>query len=240
MVVTLSTLSKGKYRQLYECLGSPFQGQHCLPQLGKPLEKVWVNKACSGFNLAGNSRSAGLHHSERKQKNKFTVATWNVRTMLDNDTRPERRSALIDIELSKYNIDIAALQETRMEGEGQLQERHYTFYWIGKTSGRRDAGVAFAVHNNLAKSLPKLPTGFSERLMSLRLHIGKSQHLTLFCIYAPTMSYSDEDKESFYQELKNCLEKVPKEDKLLVLGDFNARIGCDYVTYPEVIGKFSK
>ena len=73
--------------------------------------------------------------------------------MLDNDTLPERRTALIAKELSRYNIDIAALQETRIEGQGQVQESTHTFYWIGKTNERRDAGMAFAISNEITKKL---------------------------------------------------------------------------------------
>ena len=112
-------------------------------------------KACSVYNLAGSPWPAGLHNSGRKTKKKMklTVVTWNVRTMLDNDTLPERRTALIAKELSRYNIDIAALQETRIEGQGQVQESTHTFYWIGKTNERRDAGMAFAISNEIAKKL---------------------------------------------------------------------------------------
>jgi len=49
------------------------------------------------------------------KKIKFTVATWNVRTMLDKETRPERRTAMIAKEIERYKIDITALQETRLK-----------------------------------------------------------------------------------------------------------------------------
>ena len=95
---------------------------------------------------------------------KMNVATWNVRTILDkdNDTRPERRTALIAKELHRYNIELAALQETRQEGQGQVQEKEYTFSWSGRVDGRREAGVALAISNKFASkltSLTFLPTG---------------------------------------------------------------------------------
>ena len=48
---------------------------------------------------------------------KITIAQWNVRTLLARETtnRPERRTALVAMELAKYNIDIAVLSETRLE-----------------------------------------------------------------------------------------------------------------------------
>ena len=64
----------------------------------------------------------------------LNVATWNVRTLLDREDsdRPERRKALIARELSRYNIDIAALSETRLAGEGALRMRsrlHILLEW---------------------------------------------------------------------------------------------------------------
>ena len=144
--------------------------------------------------------------------------------MLDNDTRPERRTALIAKEL----------------GQGQLQEKKYTFFWSGRADERREAGVAFAIHNQIAKKLPSLPTGTSERIISLRVPVVNQRFLCVICVYAPTMLYSNEDKEAFYQSLGEVVDKVPKEDKLLILGDLNARVGNDYTAYEGVIGKFGK
>ena len=53
----------------------------------------------------------------------MTIAQWNVRTLLDRETtnRPERRTALVAMELAKYNIDIAVLSETRFHASGSLK-----------------------------------------------------------------------------------------------------------------------
>lgn len=53
----------------------------------------------------------------------FKLITWNVRTLLDIDeNRPHRRAMLIAEELRHYKVDIAALSETRLLGEGALKE----------------------------------------------------------------------------------------------------------------------
>ena len=51
----------------------------------------------------------------RQRRQLLTFGQWNVRTLLDREgpNRPERRTALVAMELAKYNIDIAALCETR-------------------------------------------------------------------------------------------------------------------------------
>ena len=160
--------------------------------------------------------------------------------MLDSDSQPERRTALIAKELARYTIDVAALQETRLGGQGQIQESTHTFFWIGKTAGRQDAGVAFAISNNIAGKLSSLPHGISERLMHLRIPLAKERFLSVINVYAPTMTYTDEEKEGFYEELAAVVDAVPASDKLLILGDFNALVGKDYRTHRGVLGKFGK
>jgi len=54
------------------------------------------------------------------------------------------------------------------------------------------------------------------------------------------MTYSDEEKEAFYQKLAETVDRVLQQDELLILGDFNARVGKDYGTYEGTIGKFGK
>ena len=45
-------------------------------------------------------------------KKKLSIATWNVRTLLDlkDADRPQRQTTLVGREFDRYNIDIAALQ----------------------------------------------------------------------------------------------------------------------------------
>ncbi|VDM03006.1 unnamed protein product, partial [Schistocephalus solidus] len=83
----------------------------------------------------------------------LTLAAWNVRSLLDSprSNRPERRTALVARELARYKVDIAALSETRFAEQGQLEEvgAGYNF-WSGRPKAeRRDAGVAFAIRNDI-------------------------------------------------------------------------------------------
>ena len=83
-------------------------------------------------------------------------AQWNVRTLLDRETtnRPERHTALVAMELAKYNIDIAVLSETRFHASESLHDLEYTFYWSGKPNGeRREAGVGFAIKMDIVAKL---------------------------------------------------------------------------------------
>ena len=161
---------------------------------------------------------------------------------MDNERseRPERRTAFVARELRQYDIDIAALQETRRAGEGQLTETGagYTFFWKGKEENEQIIhGVGFAIKNELVRNLEELPIGVNERLMTLRLKLNSNDQATVISAYAPTLLAEPEDKEIFYYTLDSVLSQVPRSHKIILLGDFNARVGRDHSVWGNVIGK---
>ncbi|BHF79472.1 hypothetical protein SprV_0702259200 [Sparganum proliferum] len=154
--------------------------------------------------------------------------------------RPERRTALVARELPRYKVDIAALSETRFSEQGQLEEvgAGYTFFWSGRPrTERRDAGFAFAIRNDIVGRLPCLPQGINDRLMSLRLPLQwGGKFATIISAYAPPMTSPDAARDKFYEDLHALLATLSKADKLIVLGDFNARVGTDYTAWRGVLG----
>ena len=71
------------------------------------------------FILVGRPRSTGIHLSGKNLRKFVKLATWNVKTLLDRDeVQRMERSAVVAKELEKIGVDIAALQETRLEGSG--------------------------------------------------------------------------------------------------------------------------
>ncbi|XP_016345583.1 uncharacterized protein LOC107691490, partial [Sinocyclocheilus anshuiensis] len=148
--------------------------------------------------------------------------------------------ALVAKELARFNIDIAALCKTRLASEGQLTETGggYTFFWCGRSSDeRRESGVGFAVKNYLVCKLASLPKDVNDRLMTLYLPLPSGKQATLISAYAPTMTNLDEVKDKFYEDLDALLSSVKRTDRLILLGDFNARVGSDNSAWDGVIGK---
>ena len=146
---------------------------------------------------------------------------------------------MIARELGRYQVDIATLSETRFSDKGQLSEigGGYTFFWSGrKSSKRREAGVGFAIKNQLVKKLDDLPEGLNDRLMKLKLPLGKKKTATLISAYALTVTNPDDVKDKFYEELEALISTVSQSDKLILLGDFNARVGKDHHAWEGVFG----
>ena len=167
---------------------------------------------------------------------------WNVRTLTDSSKaeRPERRTALVVRELGRYNIHVAALSETGLANEGQLTEvkAGYSFFWSGRGSKERcEAGVGFAIRSDLVSKITSLSKGVNDRLMILRLSLRDKRHATIISACAPTMTNPEEIKDRFYEDLEVLIASVPKDDKLVFLGDYNARVGSEYQAWEGVIGR---
>ena len=71
----------------------------------------------------------------------------------------------------------------------------------------------------------------------MRLPLSDNKHATIVSAYAPTMTNTDEVKDKFYNDLDDVISAAPRTDKLILLGDFNARlVGTDHQTLEGVIG----
>ena len=66
--------------------------------------------------------------------------------------------------------------------------------------------------------------------MVMQLQLTNEPKATLISAHAPTMTHHEDVKDQFYEQLDALIAAVPKSEKLLILGDFNARVGTDHHT----------
>ena len=176
-------------------------------------------------------------------------ATWNVRSMLDTEGSVEtarqrqnthhaedRKVDLVVRELERYNIKVAALQETKWMGNH--------VYHVGDsvllTAGRpvpetqqpvqRGEGVAIVLSGSAISAWRaggERWKAWSSRLISASLAIGGSRGPVFHVIscYAPTRRASREHKDNFINLMEQALAAIPSHEPYIILGDFNARVG---------------
>ena len=69
---------------------------------------------------------------------------------------------------------------------------------------------------------------FSSRVIMARVRCqwrSNVSFVTIVCVYAPTAKAPPTVRYSFLEQLQNTLDDVPQGDTLVMLGDFNARVG---------------
>ena len=114
----------------------------------------------------------------------------------------------------------------------------YTFFWKGLPhDGSRIHGVGFAIRTSLISQITESPIGVNERLMTLHLPLAKGRYMTVLSAYAPTLISDEATKDSFYDCLRATLQAVPHNDRLVLLGDFNARVGTNHNVWAGVVGR---
>ena len=97
-------------------------------------------------------------------------------------------------------------------------------YFSGKEF-KHEQGVGFLVHKDIVKSVMGCRP-ISSRLMTVRLRASPF-NITIIQVYAPTSSYDDSEVDEFYREFQSLVDQTPKQDILVVQGDWNAKVGED-------------
>lgn len=145
-----------------------------------------------------------------------------------------RKTAVIDRELARLNVDVVCLQETRPADSGTIKEANYTFFWQGKPSAEPlQHGAGFAVKKLLA--FTETPSAGTERILGLWLSTTSGPG-NLISMYAPSLCSSSEEKDQFYEALDEMVPRIPSTEGLYLLGDFNARVGADHEAWPTFLG----
>ena len=73
------------------------------------------------------------------------------------------------------------------------------------------------------------------RMISIHFQ-GKPFSTMVIQAYAPTSNTEETEVECFYEDLQELLELTPQKDALLIIGDWNAKVGSQET--PGETGKF--
>nr|KAG5687084.1 hypothetical protein BaRGS_017102 [Batillaria attramentaria] len=76
----------------------------------------------------------------------------------------------------------------------------------------------------------------SPRILSARFN-SKGRKVTILQCYAPTNMADEEEKENFYEQLQAVLDKAPRRDLKILMGDLNAKVGTDNTDRELIMGK---
>ena len=146
---------------------------------------------------------------------------------------PPGRAAIIGRELLRLNIDVAALSGTKLPGNDELVRRKYSYLFSGiPDSEELQEEVAIAIRSNVRHSIQ------SWKAVSPKIVTARQHHATIIAVYAPTLRNPEEEKTAFYDDLHHTMDGVPKKDFIILMGDFNARVGRDHTIWPDVTGHF--
>ena len=130
-------------------------------------------------------------------------------------------------EMIRMDIDVLGISETFWKDTGDFRynlpyEEEFRVIFAGGNDHRK--GVAFIIRG-IAKDSVINYNLKSERIIIARVS-AQPKNILLCQSYAPTIADSDEEIENFYEEVENAISEIKQwNDIVLLMGDFNAKIG---------------
>ncbi|XP_072037122.1 craniofacial development protein 2-like [Amphiura filiformis] len=61
--------------------------------------------------------------------------------------------------------------------------------------------------------------------------------MTILQVYAPNTADCEEMVDEFYDLLQTTVNKTPKSDVLIIMGDLNAKVGTNWQQWENILGK---
>ena len=150
-------------------------------------------------------------------------------------------------ELRRLGVAVAGIQETKWFGSDIWTADGYTLLHSGRSLPEegdpqvRNEGVGILLDKDATaawKDAGESWDAISSRVVKARLKVARSGqrrpggsrmtsdiYMSVVSAYAPTAKAPPGVKAKFFEELQDGLNSIPAGDTLVVLGDFNARVG---------------
>ena len=153
----------------------------------------------------------------------------------------ERKASLMVGELKRYGVNVTGISETKWFGQSVYDIEDFTIIHSGRhvpdeAPLHRSEGVGIVLDTAMAAAWREAGEEWkavSPRVVRARLKLSSDvrhptyMYMTIVSVYAPTFRSSAEEKERFYSDLQLTLDEVSQQDLLMLVGDFNARVGSE-------------
>ena len=158
------------------------------------------------------------------------VACMNVRGCSSSEEKRLEIGEMFD----RRKLDVCALSETKMLGVGERMFGRVKGRVSGVSRGRAREGVAILVKDWLLEWVREWRE-VSSRIMWVKIKVG-CDTFVFVSVYAPGNERSEAERVEFWTELNDCVSGFRASEKLIVLGDMNARVGNEVME--GVVGSF--
>ena len=136
----------------------------------------------------------------------------------------DRRVDLVTRELQRYNISVAALQETKWFGTVVYKVARSIVLAAGRPTPQPGQNMQRGEGVALVLTWPAVTAwragdeqwkAWRSRIVKATLAAGRkaSDKVHVFSCYAPTFAAAREQKEAFYDDLQAAIDEVPPEER---------------------------
>lgn len=143
--------------------------------------------------------------------------------------------AVVAREIRKYDIDVLGITECRWAGFGRMKtQTGETFLYSGREDDAHLRGVAMMLSKKAAGCLISW-SPVNDRIITARFD-SRFIRITIVQVYAPTNDADEEAKDFFYEQVQKVIDKIPRHDIVILMGDWNAKVGDQQDGEEGVVG----
>ncbi|XP_030750930.1 craniofacial development protein 2-like [Sitophilus oryzae] len=154
------------------------------------------------------------------KKQQIRIACWNIKTLYSKDHELIPRT-------QRTCTDICLPSETKKKGKGTTKLNNYILIYSGVPKDQRaTSGVGVAINDKNEQNIESIEY-VCDRI--LRVKIMSDQPIHIISVYATDINKPEEMSMDFYENLQSVIDKIPRHEKIILLGDLNARIGNEVV-----------
>ena len=150
------------------------------------------------------------------------------------------KTAQVATEVRNYNLSILGISESRWTGSGQrrlITGELLLFSGHEQEDAPHTQGVALMLSRTGQRALIGWE-GHGLWIITATFRTKEMRiNMDVIQCYAPTNDSDKQDKEEFYSRLLTIIQDRPERNVIMVVGDFNAKIGSDNRGYKEVMGQ---
>lgn len=178
-------------------------------------------------------RKSKIEVKQSKKTNNMRVGTWNINTLTGKEME-------IIEEMEEQDIQILGLSETKKVDQGTIKlTDKYTLYYSGVQKGMRaKEGVGIILNKEINERVVKYET-INSRIIKISILLYET--INILQIYAPVEGEDEDITNKFYEELQSTIDETRESNgKMIVMGDWNARIGKDKEKGLGVMGGYGE
>ena len=162
------------------------------------------------------------------------IGQWNVRTLYKSG-----KVAQLASEMRRYRLEILVVSEARWNQFGVTElATGELFIYSGKENKddiQERAWVGIMLSGHAKKCLVEWEP-IDDRIIPARIN-AKIQKITIIQCYAPTNNAEPYEEEEFYNQLQAVVDKVLNRGILIIMGDFNPKVGWNNANIERIMGR---
>ena len=182
---------------------------------------------------AGNPIPCMLYAGERrkiKRQKLLNLGSLNVRGC----GMDEKKCMIVEL-FKERKLDILALSETKVKGSGSREWEGQRVIVSGVSERcRAREGVAVMLSGRMWGKVAEYKC-LDSRIMWVKLKLD-GEIVVVVSVYAPGMEKKEDERERFWARFSECLAGFESNERVIVLGDMNAKVGDR--ERDGIVGKF--